>query len=131
MEEVKSRLVKDICKRLQKVLDEESGSVISAMFRYRLASKVGQLIRDLYWSTSELSWFNVICDDSNNTAEILADDDFRLDLYWREYGYPYSYNFRICMGKDGIILRSKGYDDEEEESPVKEDREDKVMGVLF
>ena len=129
MEEIKSMLVKDICKRLQKVLDEESGSVISAMFRYRLASKVGQLIRDLYWSTSELSWFNVICDDSNNTAEILADDDFRLDLYWKECGYPYIFKTRI--GKDGIILRSKGYDDEEEEKPVEEDREDKVMGVLF
>ena len=129
MEEIKSRLVKDICKRLQKVLEEESGSVISAMFRYRLASKVGQLIRDLYWSTSELSWFNVICDDSNNTAEILADDDFRLDLYWKECGYPYIFKTRI--GKDGIILRSKGYDDEEEEKPVEEDREDKVMGVLF
>lgn len=131
MGEIKSRLVKDICKKLQKVLDEESGSIISAMFRHRLVSKVSQLMRDFYWSTSELSWFEVICDDSNNTAEILADDDFRLDLYWRECGYPYSYNFRICMGKDGIILRSKGYDDEEEESPAKEDREDKVMGVLF
>ena len=120
MEEVKSRLVKDICKRLLKVLDEESGSVISVMFRHRLASRVGQLIRDLYWSTSELSWFTIICDDSNNTAEILADEDFRLDLYWREYGYPYNYNFRICMGKDGIILRSKGYDEEEEENEEEE-----------
>lgn len=128
MGEIKSRLVKDICKRLQKVLDEESGSTISAMFRHRLSSKVGQLMRDFYWSTSELSWFEVICDDSNNTAEILADRDFRLNLYWKECGYPYI--FKICMGKDGILLRSKGYD-EEEESPVKEDREDKVMGVLF
>ena len=131
MAEIKSRLVKEICKRLQKILDEESDSIISAMFRHRLVSKVGRLMREFYWLDTELSWFEVICDDSNNTAEILADDDFRLDLYWREYGYPYNYNFRICMGKDGIILRSKGYDDEEEESPVKEDREDKVMGVLF
>ena len=84
MGEIKSRLVKDICKKLQKVLDEESGSIISAMFRHRLASRVGQLMRGLYWSTSELSWFEVICDDSNNTAEILANEDFRLDLYWKE-----------------------------------------------
>lgn len=129
MGEIKSRLVKDICKRLQRVLDEESGSIISAMFRHRLASKVGQFMRDFYWSTPELSWFEVICDDSNNTAEILADEDFRLDLYWKEYGYPYI--FKTRMGKDGIILRSKGYDEGEEEKPVEEDREDKVMGVLF
>ena len=130
MGEIKSRLVKDICQKLQIVLDEESGSIISAMFRHRLASRVGQLMRGLYWSTSELSWFEVICDDSNNTAEILANEDFRLDLYWKECGYPYIFKTRI--GKDGIILRPKGYDEEEEEeSPVKEDREDKVMGVLF
>lgn len=129
MGELKSILVKDICKRLQKVLDEESGSIISAMFRHRLSSRVGQLMRGLYWSTPELSWFEVICDDSNNTAEILADEDFRLDLYWKEYGYPYI--FKTRMGKDGILLRSKGYDEEEEEKPVEEDREDKVMGVLF
>ena len=129
MAEIKSRLVKEICKRLQKILDEESGSIISAMFRHRLVSKVGRLMREFYWLDTELSWFEVVCDDSNNTAEILADEDFRLDLYWKECGYPYI--FKTRMGKDGILLRSKGYDEEEEESPVKEDREDKVMGVLF
>lgn len=129
MAEIKSRLVKEICKRLQKILNEESGSVISAMFRHRLASRVGQLMREFYWSDTGLSWFEVICDDSNNTAEILRDEDFRLDLYWKECGYPYI--FKTRMGKDGILLRSKGYDEEEEEKPVKEDREDKVMGVLF
>ena len=129
MAEIKSRLVKEICKRLQKILDEESGSIISAMFRHRLVSKVDRLMREFYWSSSELSWFSVICDDSNNTAEILADEDFRLDLYWKECGYPYI--FKTRMGKDGILLRSKGYNEEEEERSVKENREDKVMGVLF
>lgn len=129
MAEIKSRLVKEICKRLQKILDEESDSIISAMFRHRLVSKVGRLMGEFYWLDTELSWFEVICDDSNNTAEILRDEDFRLDVYWKECGYPYI--FKTRMGKDGILLRSKGYDDEEEESPMKEDREDKVMGVLF
>lgn len=129
MAEIKSRLVKEICKRLQKILDEESGSIISAMFRHRLVSKVGRLMREFYWLDTELSWFEVICDDSNNTAEILRDEDFRLDVYWKECGYPYI--FKTCMGKDGILLRPKGYDEEEEESSVKENREDKVMGVLF
>ena len=129
MAEIKSRLVKQICKRLQKILDEESGSIISAMFRHRLVSKVGRLMREFYWLDTELSWFEVICDDSNNTAEILRDEDFRLDVYWKECGYPYI--FKTCMGKDGILLRPKGYDEEEEEKPAEEDREDKVMGVLF
>lgn len=131
---MKSRLAKEICEELVKMIHENvpEGTANTEGLRSTLRTRAWEIMEHISKASGIMRRAEVTCNWLNNPPEIIDAGDIRLHVVWLEYYnkcyYPSRDYFRVELGKEGVIFRPNFEEEDGEKSTYKSNE---VRGVLF